>query len=267
MFFPDPLKLLLIVIIFVPLERLFALRREQKILRALWQLDTIYLLLNPILVGLGINAVLVGALFLASWMVPSPLQSWVESQPFWIQFPVLLLLADLGFYGAHRMFHKIPWLWKFHAVHHSIEEMDWLAAHRVHPLDQVLTKGVSLLPIVALGFSAGPIAAYVFLYQWQSLLIHSNVKLNFGPIGRIFATPHFHHWHHANHPQAYDKNFAGQLSFLDALFGTMHLPEASMPRRYGTNEPVPKTIGGQMMFPFQQKVAERPRKAMVETAK
>ena len=67
------------------------------------------------------------------------------------------ILADLGFYTVHRLFHKIPWLWKFHAVHHSIEEMDWLAADRVHPIDQIFTKGASLLPVFALGFAAGPL--------------------------------------------------------------------------------------------------------------
>ena len=252
MFFPDPWKLFLIVLIFVPLERLFALRREQRIFRSLWQLDAIYALLNPVLVGLGINALLVGALVLSSWLVPRQFQSWVGSQPFWLQLPVLILLADLGFYTVHRMFHKIPWLWKFHAIHHSIEELDWLAAHRVHPFDQIMTKGISLLPVVALGFSAWPIAVYAFLYQWQSLLIHSNVRIGFGPLARIIATPRFHHWHHANHPEAYDKNFAGQLSFLDALFGTLHMPAAKMPSRYGTDEAVPKRLAAQLAFPFRQ---------------
>ena len=270
MFFPDPVTILLAVLVFVPLERLLALRREQRIFRNLWQLDTIYLLLNATIISFGINVLIFAALMLTPHLVPESFRSWVGSQPVWIQLPVMIVLTDLGFYAVHRMFHKIPWLWKFHAVHHSIEEMDWLAAHRVHPVDQILTKGVSLLPVFALGFSAWPIAAYAFLYHWQSLLIHSNVRIGFGPLGRIFATPRFHHWHHANHREAFDKNFAGQLSFLDALFGTMHMPPAEMPRRYGTNEPVPQNYGAQLAFPFQHMAAEaRPqsRDEMVKIAK
>lgn len=266
MFVPDPISIILVVLVFVPLERLFALRHEQRVLRNLWQLDTVYLLVNGAIIGFGLNLVLFGALMLTSQIVPKQFQSWVGAQPFWLQLPVLLLLSDLGFYTVHRMFHKVPWLWKFHAVHHSIEEMDWLAAHRVHPLDQILTKGASLLPVVALGFSAWPVAAYATIYHWQSLFIHSNVKINLGPLARIFASPRFHHWHHANHAEAFDKNFAAQLSFLDALFGTLHMPTEKMPRRYGTNTPVPQNYGPQLMFPFQPEASEPVQQARSQQA-
>ena len=260
-YFPNPVTILLVILVFVPLERLFALRREQKIFRNLWQLDTIYLLLNAAIVGFGFNLLLFGALMVTTVMVPESLRNWVGTWPFWLQLPVLLVLADLGFYGMHRMFHKIPWLWKFHAVHHSIEELDWLAGHRVHPLDQILTRGVSLLPAAALGFSAGPVAAFALIYHWQSLFIHSNTRIGLGPLAGIFASPHFHHWHHANHPEAFDKNFAGQLSLLDRLFGTLHMPPGKMPLRYGTDMPVPHNYGAQLAFPFQPDAAKPMRQA------
>lgn len=253
MLLPDPISIILAVLVFIPLERLFALRHEQRILRNLWQLDTIYLLLNGAFIGFGINLLLFAALMLTSQIVPKQFQSWVGAQSFWVQLPVLLLLSDLCFYAVHRMFHKVPWLWKFHAVHHSIEEMDWLAAHRIHPIDQILTKGASLLPVFTMGFSAWPIAAYAAIFHWQSLFIHSNVKISLGPLARIFASPHFHHWHHANHAEAFDKNFAAQLSLLDAIFGTLHMPARKMPQRYGTNMPVPQNYGEQLLFPFQPK--------------
>jgi sterol desaturase/sphingolipid hydroxylase (fatty acid hydroxylase superfamily) len=254
MLLPDPVSIILAMLIFIPLERLLALRHEQGTFRKSWQLDSIYFLLNGIFISAGLKLILLAALVLGALLVPAQFRAWVGSLSFWIQLPAVLLVSDLGFYAAHRMFHKIPWLWRFHAVHHSIEEMDWLAAHRVHPLDQILTKGASILPIIALGFSPGAIAAYAALYHWQALLIHSNVKINFGPLAHIFASPHFHHWHHANHKEAYDKNFAGQLSFLDALFGTMHMPPERMPERYGTNMPVPKSYGSQMLYPLQPDV-------------
>jgi sterol desaturase/sphingolipid hydroxylase (fatty acid hydroxylase superfamily) len=242
--------LLLVALVFVPLERLATLRRDQRVFRSLWHVDALYALLNPALIGLGIDAFLFVVLSLTSWMVPAPFRAWVGSRPFALQLAALIVLSDLGFYGVHRLFHAVPQLWKLHAIHHSIEHMDWLAAYRVHPIDQILTKGASLLPVFALGFSAWPIAAYGFLYQWQAVLIHSNVHLGFGPVGRIVASPRFHHWHHANHPEAFDKNFAGQLSILDRLFGTFHLPEREYPRRYGTDVPVPPRYAAQLISPF-----------------
>jgi sterol desaturase/sphingolipid hydroxylase (fatty acid hydroxylase superfamily) len=133
----------------------------------------------------------------------------------------------------------------------------------VHPIDQILTKGTSLLPVFALGFSAWPIAVYGVLYQWQAVLIHSNVRVGFGPLGLIFASPRFHHWHHANHREAFDKNFAGQLSILDRLFGTLHLPEHEYPSRYGIDDPIPPRYAAQLLAPFDspKQPAARPAPA------
>jgi sterol desaturase/sphingolipid hydroxylase (fatty acid hydroxylase superfamily) len=128
--------------------------------------------------------------------------------------------------------------------------MDWLAAHRVHPVDQILTKAASLLPVFALGFSEAAIAIFAFTYQWQSVLIHANLKLDFGPLKWLVASPQFHHWHHANEKAAFDKNFAGQLPFLDALCGTLFMPER-MPSKYGIDYPVPALYHEQLTYPLR----------------
>jgi sterol desaturase/sphingolipid hydroxylase (fatty acid hydroxylase superfamily) len=229
----DPLGLKIIFVtclVFVPLERLFALRPGQKVFRQHWGNDLIFLLLNGILIKLGLLAVIALSIFAASRVVPASWQATIGGLPYWVQLPLLIVVSDLGFYWTHRMFHAVPWLWRFHAVHHSIEELDWLAAARVHPVDQILTKGVSLVPIVALGFSEWAIGVYALLYQWQSVLIHANVRIGFGPFRLLFASPEFHHWHHSNDREARDRNFAGQLTFLDALFGTLHMPRGQMPK-------------------------------------
>jgi sterol desaturase/sphingolipid hydroxylase (fatty acid hydroxylase superfamily) len=185
------------------------MHHDQPVLRPQWTNDLVYVLINGLLIRIGLGIAILGAVLLGAWLVPASIQHWVGSLPFLIQLPVLIILSDIGFYSVHRLFHKIPFLWKFHAVHHSIEDLDWLAAHRVHPVDQILTKGVSLLPVFALGFSTAAIAAYAVIYHWQSLLIHSNVRISFGPLRWLVASPQFHHWHHANHKEAFDKNFAG----------------------------------------------------------
>jgi sterol desaturase/sphingolipid hydroxylase (fatty acid hydroxylase superfamily) len=247
---PFGLKIILITIfVFIPLERLFAMH-PQKVFRRSWGNDVIFLFVNGMLIKLGLLALILAVIFAAAWIVPASFQAMVGGLPYWVQIPIVIVLSDLGFYWTHRMFHAVPWLWRFHSIHHSIEELDWLAAVRVHPVDQILTKGVSLVPVFALGFSEWVIGVYALLYQWQSVLIHSNVRVGFGPLRLLFASPEFHHWHHSNHREARDRNFAGQLSFLDALFGSLHLPRGQIPTSYGLDRPLPQRYVPQLLYPF-----------------
>src|SRR5690606_27618749 len=140
-------------------------------------------------------------------------------------------------------------LWDFHAVHHSTEEMDWLAAYRVHPVDQVLVKGTSLVPIFVLGFSEAAIAIASLLYFWHSILLHSNVKINFGPLKWLIASPEFNHWHHANHSEAVNKNLAGQLPLWDIVFRPAYMP-GPLPEKYGVDDAVPRDYPRQLAYPF-----------------
>jgi sterol desaturase/sphingolipid hydroxylase (fatty acid hydroxylase superfamily) len=238
------------MLVFVPLERVLALRPEQRLFRRGWLTDFTHLFVSGVMIKLGLLAFLLVVVLAVERITPSGWRATIAGQPLWVQFPLLLVLADLGFYMAHRAFHTVPILWRFHAVHHSIQEMDWLAGHRVHPVDQILTKGLSLVPVYALGFSTPAVLLFAALYHWQALLIHSNVRIGFGPLKWILASPHFHHWHHADCPEAVDKNFAGQLVFLDMLFGTLYMPAGRMPARYGTREPVPRSYLGQIVYPF-----------------
>jgi sterol desaturase/sphingolipid hydroxylase (fatty acid hydroxylase superfamily) len=249
-YLPDLKRLLLLMAVFVPAERLLALRHEQKLFRRGWANDLVYYIVNAPIIGLSVSLIILGIIVMTEWLVPHSIRSAVASQPYWLQTLEVILLADMGFYVAHFAFHKIPWLWRFHAVHHSIEELDWLAAHRVHPVDQIITKGVSLLPVFALGFSGVAIAAFALIYGWHSILLHANVRIKFGPLRWLIASPEFHHWHHANQREAYDKNFAGQLSILDVLFRTAYMPQGRMPSRYGTDDPVPRMYLSQFMYPF-----------------
>src|SRR5262249_44642534 len=128
---------------------------------------------------------------------------------------------------------------------------------------QIATKGISLLPVFALGFSEAAIAAFALLYQWQSILLHSNISVGFGPLRWLIASPDFHHWHHSKEVAARDKNFAGQLSLLDVLFGTAHMPRGQVPSQYGIDERLPPTYVTQLLHPFRG-VGRRPRAARKE---
>ena len=218
----------------------------------------IYVFANGALLRMGLGAVIVVTPVLSTWLVSPALRAAVARQPYWIQVIEAVILADLGFYVAHRLFHGVPWLWRFHAIHHSIQELDWLAGVRVHVLDQLATKGISMLPLLLLGFDAVPIAISAGIYFWHSILLHANVRLTFGPLRWVIASPVFHHWHHAARPAAYGKNFAGQLSILDKLFGTMYMPEGQTPEKYGLEDTVPQTYISQMLYPFVRISGARP---------
>lgn len=243
--------ILLTAVIFIPLERLISIRPEQKLFRRGWFNDLIFWLLNSQIISFGLAAIVSCIVMATGWLVPSSLHAAVAAQPYWLQFIEALILSDIGFYFAHRAFHVFPALWKFHAIHHSIEELDWLAGARVHPIDQIITKGVSFLPVFALGFSDVVIGAYMVFYAWQSVFIHSNVNIKFGPLRWILASPEFHHWHHGKDHEARDRNFAGQLPLLDVLFGTLHMPAGKMPKAYGIDAPMPNNYLAQLIHPFR----------------
>src|SRR6185437_12233075 len=198
----------------------------------------VYALINGFVIKGALILVISAATASVGLLIPSSLTAAVAAQPSWVQVCEIIVIADIGFYFAHRAFHGIPLLWRFHAIHHSIEELDWLAAHRAHSLDQTLTKAASLIPVALLGFQIEAIGIWAAIFHAHGLLLHANVRIGFGPLRWLIASPQFHHWHHANEQSAYDRNFAGQLSFLDLIFGTVHLPhDSSTPDRYGIDVP------------------------------
>lgn len=240
-------------LLFVPLERLLAANRAQPALRRLWTLDLVYVFANGIVIRLGLVAVVAALMAASPLLVPGTIRAAIAAQPVWLQAIEVVLLADLGLYWAHRAFHAVPALWRIHQIHHSIEDMDWLAAHRVHPIDQVLTKAASFLPVFALGYSELAIAIFGLTFHFQALLVHANIRLGYGPLDALVVSPNFHHWHHSRESAAWDKNFAAQFSLWDRLFGTYYLPRARKADRFGIEDQLPETYGAQLLYPFRRK--------------
>jgi lathosterol oxidase len=148
----------------------------------------------------------------------------------------------------------VPFLWPFHAIHHSVEEMDWLAGSRLHLVDVILTRGLTYVPIFVLGFSRPALVLYVFLVAAQATFIHANVRWEFRPLRRLVATPAFHHWHHSSEEEALDKNFAVHTPLWDLLFGTYYLPDR-WPAQYGLSRGrrVPVGWARQLLHPFTRR--------------
>jgi lathosterol oxidase len=247
------LNLVLYSAVFVPMERMFALRAQQAVFRRQWLLDLTYFFLNSLLVEVLTLLTLRPALILFNWARIDVVRTTVAAMPLPLEVAVLLLVADFTQYWVHRGFHSFGWLWGFHAIHHSVEHMDWLAGSRLHLVDVIVTRGLTYVPIFVLSFSESALMVYVFIVAAQATFIHANVRWELQPLRRLIATPAFHHWHHANEPEAIDKNFAVHTPVWDRLFGTYYLPDR-WPQSYGLAHPpsVPTRWGGQFLHPFRR---------------
>jgi sterol desaturase/sphingolipid hydroxylase (fatty acid hydroxylase superfamily) len=249
------LNLVLYSAVFIPIERLFALRGDQHVFRRHWLVDLTYFFINSLLVEVLTILTLKPALILFDWARVGWVSGAVGSLPTIVQVPLIVCVADFTQYWVHRTFHAIPFLWRFHAIHHSAEEMDWLAGSRLHLVDVILTRGLTYVPIFVLGFSNAALMIYVFLVAAQATFIHANVRWRFRPLRRIIATPAFHHWHHSADREAVDKNFSVHTPVWDILFRTYYLPDR-WPTRYGLSgvRDVPSGWLRQLLYP----IARRP---------
>jgi lathosterol oxidase len=246
------LNIFFLALIFVPLERLFTRREEQGVFRKAWQLDLTYFFVSHLLVQLTVFLTFLPAKVFFAWAINAEFQRALAEQPAWLQFVEVLCVADFCEYWIHRWMHRIPFLWRVHAIHHSVETMDWLAASRLHIADIVLVRGLTFVPLYVFGFANGPVFAYLVFVSFHAIFIHANVNFRFGWLDWVIATPRFHHWHHSAEAQAIDKNFAVHLPVLDKLFGTLLLPRGdTWPAVYGIRgNPLPQSFLGQTVYPF-----------------
>jgi len=245
------LDLLASTLIFVFIEKLFPLKRDQPVLRAEWQTDLHYFLVIHLLVGvmlLATNQFLHSAF---DWAISARLQAAVQGLPFVVELLLCVLVADLAQYWLHRAYHEVPLLWRFHAVHHSSRAMDWLAGSRMHLLEVLVTRTLVLAPIYVLGFSKGVIDAYIVIVGFQAVFNHANVSVKLGPLSWLLVTPNFHHWHHSQDKEALDRNYAAHFAFLDRLFGTAVRADREWPERYGVKgDYMPNGFVRQQVFPL-----------------
>lgn len=245
------LELLVLALIFVPLEAQFPLR-AQAVLRTGWQTDIKHFFVSHVGVQLFSFAALIPAQVLLGWAVHLDFQQAVAGQALGLQFIELIVIVDLAIYWVHRAFHQVPGLWRFHAIHHSSVKMDWLAGSRMHVVDVLITRSVSFLPVFVLGFAPSALYAYLAFVSFHAVFIHANVRWRFPGLRWLISTPEYHHWHHSSDDEGIDKNFASFLPLWDLLFGTAHQPDY-WPTHYGTVKfQPPDTYLGQLLYPFRR---------------
>lgn len=235
--------------IFTLLEKIFPKYKQQLILRDEWGLDFFYFCLNHLL----ISAVLLVGNFLVSqsqWIMNHSLHSFIQSLPLAIQILILLMCADFVLYWEHRIFHDIPRLWPFHAVHHSVETLDWLAGSRSHISQVFIERSLVMVSLYFVGASKSALDIYVTIAALQAIVIHCNLGFDWGILKYLIVTPQYHHWHHSSEKPAIDTNYAAHTPIFDRLFNTYHLPAKHWPAEYGTTKRLPRNFVGQLLYPF-----------------
>ena len=244
-------------LVFIPIERLYGVQPIAP-LREGWRTDLAYFFMGHVLVQFVLIAVTASTTTVAAFAAFPTLQAAIQSLPVWAQFLLAVFVADLAQALLHRAYHKLPWLWRFHAVHHSSRRMDWLAGSRMHLAEILLTRSFVLLPLVVLGFSQPAVNAYVILVGVQAVLAHANLRMDFGWLEYLLVTPRYHHWHHARHRDYIDANYAIHLPLVDMLMGSFRRPPRNAwPEEYGVMklETVPRGFWAQCWMPLAPKQA------------
>ena len=242
--------IILLFILVVPFEKIFPRHKGQKIRRPNLDTDLGYALAAPLL-GLITGAVTIFVAFASLAWIPGllikPYVAMIPSQ----YMPIIgFFLFDFLVYWTHRFYHEIPVLWKFHAIHHSTEHLDWASGFRAHPLDGTILAPAFIFLITA-GFSLEITGALAVAQIILGLFLHANVRWNLKILHRIIITPEFHHWHHTNEKDAIWTNYSTFLPLWDQIFGTYFIPKDRRPMSYGVNEKVPDGMILQLKYPFR----------------
>lgn len=245
------LSLAWLVAIFVPLEWAAPAWPKQARRRLGLAADIGFFLGQYLLWGaVAIGALAFVARSLADVSALTSLRTSFAELPTPLALVIVVMAGDFVAYWMHRLQHRWEFLWRFHAVHHTAERLDFMAAHREHPLDGVYTQLWINLPAILLGVPLECAAGIVVFRGVWAIFIHSNVRLPLGPLGWLFGDPALHHWHHAKDRDA--GNYANLAPYLDWLFGTHHRP-AREPRELGIPETHPRSYLGLLAWPFQRR--------------
>jgi len=240
-------------VLVVPFEKMYPRQRGQRIRRPMLSTDIGFALMSPILNGIGLVAlVFIGGISLF-WLPGLLFRPLTAALP-----PVVLVIVafatfDFLGYWAHRWAHEVPFLWRFHAVHHSPEHMDWISGFRVHPFDGVLIAPPAFF-LLGAGVDGETTGLLAILQIVLGIFFHANVRVRWRLLDKVFANPEFHHWHHANESDSIGHNYAPALPQWDLIFGTYFMPGKRSDRRpshYGVDEYIPRNMLGLLTYPLR----------------
>jgi sterol desaturase/sphingolipid hydroxylase (fatty acid hydroxylase superfamily) len=239
-------RFLIAIAVFVPLERLAPYRGRQGLFRDGWSTDVTNFAVNGML-WIGIIHYWRKLAVTFSWL--QPLKFNLHGQPAIVHILATIGIGSFVFYWSHRTLHRVPFLWRFHSIHHSVQSLDWLAVYRGHVLETGYYTILTTIPFALLDVSTPAILSYSVYRFLEAHIEHSNVQLPLGPFKWIFPSPRFHQWHHALDADAQNKNFSS-YPIWDLVFGTAFMPADRLPEGFGVDAPVPQQYSGQLVYPF-----------------
>jgi sterol desaturase/sphingolipid hydroxylase (fatty acid hydroxylase superfamily) len=243
------LDLFLMALIYVPLERIWPQYPKQGTFRNQWTLDVVYFMSTHLPLQILSFLVLLPATQATKYLGVPVLQQFIARMPWLLQFFLAVVVADVAEYFIHLALHKVPFLWRFHAVHHSSKALDWIAGSRSHFVDDTLVRGFILAPLM-LGFSQSIILAYLIFVTLHATWTHCNFGPNAKWIEEFLVMPRYHHWHHTSQKEGIDKNFAIHFPWIDRVFGTYYYPD-EWPQVYGLDgEEISPSFLRQTVEPF-----------------
>jgi sterol desaturase/sphingolipid hydroxylase (fatty acid hydroxylase superfamily) len=243
------LDMFLMALIYVPLERLWPQYPEQGTFRNEWILDVVYFMSTHLPIQVLSFLVLLPATQATKYLGVPGLQHLIAGMPWLLQFFFAVVVADTAEYFIHLALHKVPFLWRFHAVHHSSKGLDWIAGSRSHFVDDTLVRGFILVPLM-FGFSQSIIFAYLIFVTLHATWTHCNFGPNAKWLEKFLVMPRYHHWHHTSQKEGIDKNFAIHFPWIDRIFGTYYYPD-QWPERYGLDgEEIAAGFWRQTVEPF-----------------
>ena len=253
--------LLGISLVFWLLEVIVPWRQHQATIRQDFWLDGFYMFFNFFLFSLvGFNAIsTIGVqafndflgLFGISNLVAFEVQSW----PVWAQLLTLFIVRDFIQWNVHRLLHHSDFLWRFHKVHHSVQQMGFAAHLRFHWGETIVYRTLEYIPLAMIGFG---IQDFFLVHIFATAIghfNHSNIRVPLGPLRYLFNNPQMHIWHHAKHmPHRYGANYGISLSVWDYLFKTYYMPEDGRDIELGFEEveKYPRSFAAQQLYPFTE---------------
>lgn len=244
------LDMLLMTLVFSPIEVLWPAYPKQSVFRPDWLQDILYFLSTHLPIQVTSFLILLPATQLTTVFGVPSLVAATGRLPWPVQFFLAVLVADLAEYAIHRLFHTVPFLWRFHAIHHSSKALDWIAGSRAHIVEDVVVRGFMLIPMMFI-FPRGMIVAYLLFVTIHATWAHCNFGPTIKRLEPFLVQPRFHHWHHTSQVEAIDRNFAIHFPWIDRLFGTYYFPEDKWPDTYGLHdEKIPAGFWAQTFYPF-----------------
>ena len=245
------------------LEISFPWRTDQHPIRRDFWLDLFYMFFNFFLFSLiGFNAISnIGVQafndLLAGFGIQNLVAIKVAALPGWSQLLLMFVIADFIQWNIHRLLHHVDWMWEFHKVHHSVEQMGFAAHMRYHFMENIIYKTLQYIPLAMIGFGLQDFFIIHIVAVGIGHLNHANLKLTYGPFKYIFNNPIMHLWHHAKYLPEGSKgvNYGLSLSVWDYLFGTAYIPDQNehTPLGFEDVEHYPNNFWAQLKAPFVRK--------------